>query len=87
LAAREIAVASRTAEGVLLKDGSIFFAPKSFARLAAQRFKLVELPIKELTYTRRNIVSYRSDAYLPPAGHRFIAMLKATGEKLSEQAT
>ena len=64
----------------------LFFAPKSFARLTAQRFELVELPIRELTYVRRNMVSHRSDTHLPPAGHRFIAILKATAKRLSEQA-
>lgn len=61
----------------------LYFAPRSVATLAAQRFKLVEIPVQELKYTRRNMVSYRRDAYLTPAGHKFIAILKAAADKLT----
>ena len=62
----------------------LFLAPKPLARLAAPRFTLIELPVKALTYARRNMVSYRSDMHLPPAGHRFIEILKSTAKKLAE---
>jgi DNA-binding transcriptional LysR family regulator len=63
----------------------LFFAPQSTVRLAAPRFELVQLPVKELKYARRNMVSYRSDAHLPPAGHRFIALLKTMAKKLADK--
>jgi DNA-binding transcriptional LysR family regulator len=62
----------------------LYFAPQAVAVLAAPRFKLVELPVNELTYARHNVVTYRRDAYLPPAGHKFIAALKATAQMLAE---
>ena len=62
----------------------LYFAPRAVAVLAAPRFKLVELPVNELTYARHNVVSYRRDAYLPPAAHKFIAALKSTTQMLAE---
>lgn len=62
----------------------LYFAPRAVAVLAAPRFKLVELPVNELTYARHNVVSYRKDAYLPPAAHKFIAALKSTAQVLAE---
>jgi DNA-binding transcriptional LysR family regulator len=61
----------------------LYLAPKSLARLAAPRFSLVELPVKEIGYTRRNLVSYRGDTHLPPAGHRFIEKLKVAAKGLA----
>jgi len=61
----------------------LYFAPRAVAVLGAPRFKLVELPVKELKYTRRNMVTHRKDAYLPPSGHNFIAALKATARMLA----
>lgn len=62
----------------------LYFAPRAVAVLAAPRFKLVELPVNELTYARHNVVSYRRDVYLPPAAHKFIAVLKSTAQMLAE---
>ena len=62
----------------------LYFAPRAVAVLAAPRFKLVELPVKELTFARHNVVSYRRDVYLPPAAHKFIAVLKSTAQVLAE---
>lgn len=65
-------------------NGSLLYlAPKSLARLGAPRFKLVELPVKEITYTRRNVVSYRSDIHLPPAGRRFIEKLRLASKEFA----
>jgi DNA-binding transcriptional LysR family regulator len=66
------------------KSDLLYFAPRAIAVLAAPRFKLVELPVKELTYARHNVVSHRSDAYLPPAADKFIAALKSTAQMLAE---
>ena len=66
------------------KSDLLYFAPRAVAVLAAPRFKLVELPVNELTYARHNVVSYRRDAYLPPAAHKFIAILKSTVQMLAE---
>jgi DNA-binding transcriptional LysR family regulator len=63
----------------------LYFAPRAIATLAAPRFKLVELPVKQLAYTRHNVVTYRRDAYLAPAGYRFIAVLKATARRFVER--
>lgn len=45
---------------------------------AAARFHLAMLHVKELTWIRRNGVSYRRDTYLSPVAQRFIQILKAT---------
>lgn len=57
------------------------FAPRSSVSEAARRSRLVVLPVRDFTHTRRVGVMYRKDAYLSPAARRFIEILKATSEK------
>jgi DNA-binding transcriptional LysR family regulator len=45
---------------------------------AATRLCLKVLPIRRSDWVRRVAVAYRKDAYLSPAGRRFIEILKAT---------
>ena len=52
------------------------FTSKRVMRHAAPRFRLKEVPLKELTWRRQVGVIYRKDAYLSPAARRFIEILK-----------
>lgn len=52
---------------------------------AQHRFRVTELRIKELTWSRSVGVSYRTDAYLSPAARRFIEILKATTKKIAKE--
>ena len=61
------------------------FGPTEVARYAAERYPIAVLPVKELGFTRRVGVLYRKDAYLSPAGRRFIEILKATAKKISSE--
>jgi DNA-binding transcriptional LysR family regulator len=54
------------------------FTSRNLLEQFAPHFKLVELPVRELKWTRRVGVSYRKDGYLSPAARRFIDILKAT---------
>jgi len=57
------------------------FTSKRIVEQAAARFRLKELPVKELVMRRPVGVHYRKDAYLPPAARRIIEILKETGRK------
>ena len=59
------------------------FTSKRIIERAASRFRLTILPVRELTMRRPVCALYRKDAYLPPAAHRFIEILKATAKELS----
>lgn len=59
-----------------------FNAKRAF-RESAQHLQLVEVPVKELTWTRHVGLSYRADAYLSPAAKRFIEILKATAKEIA----
>ena len=59
--------------------------PTEVARYAAERYPIAVLQVKELGFTRRVGVLYRKDAYLSPAGRRFIEILKATAKKISSE--
>lgn len=61
---------------------------KRLVEQAAPRVRLAELAVKEMRWKRRVGVSYREDAYLPPAALRFINILKSTaGQIAKEQQT
>lgn len=45
------------------------------------QYRFAEIRVKELERVRRVHASYRKDGYLSPAGHRLIAILKATVRK------
>jgi DNA-binding transcriptional LysR family regulator len=50
---------------------------------AAPRYQIAELPVAELTLPVRTGVTYRKGAYLPPAGRRFIEILKVTAKEIA----
>jgi DNA-binding transcriptional LysR family regulator len=59
----------------------ITFGSRSVAQHLARDLAIVALRIKVLSGTRRTCVTYRKDAYLPPAAFRFIEILqKVTAE-------
>jgi DNA-binding transcriptional LysR family regulator len=58
------------------------FSTKSVANYAASHLDIVALHVKVLSGTRRVCVTYRKDAYLPPAALRFIDMLKAMANNI-----
>lgn len=59
------------------------FTGRRVLQHAARQFRLIELPVKELAWTLRIGICYRKDAYLSPAAHRFIEILKGTSRKLA----
>jgi len=61
------------------------FTSRQVLRQTAQRFRLVEIPVKELKWTRPIGVIYRKDAYLSPAAKRFIEILKATAKEIAKE--
>ena len=54
------------------------FNSKRVIQNAASRFRLKEVPLKELTWRRPLGVIYRKDAYLSPSTQRFIEILKSS---------
>jgi DNA-binding transcriptional LysR family regulator len=62
------------------------FNSTRMVRYAAARFRIRELHVKDLAYTRRVGVYYRKDAYLSPAARRFIEILKATAKEISRES-
>ncbi len=54
------------------------FNSKRVIQHAAPRFRLKEIPLKELTWRRPLGVIYRKDAYLSPSTRRFIEILKSS---------
>ena len=61
----------------------ITFGSRSVAQHLARDLAIVPLRIKVLPGTRHTCVTYRKDAYLPPAAFRFIDILKATVNKIA----
>ena len=61
------------------------FGSREVARYAADRYRITELPVKDLISSRRVGVVYRKDAYLPPVGRRFIEILKATAKEIAAE--
>ncbi len=59
-------------------------APRQIVQQIAPRLRLIEIPVKELAWSRHVAVGYRKDAYLSPVALRFIDVLKATAKKLAE---
>ena len=52
---------------------------------AAPRYRLAELPIKDLTWQLGTAVSYRKDTYLSPAARRFIEIIKTTARNIAAE--
>lgn len=61
------------------------FLAKRIVRQAAARFRLKELPVKDVTWRRPIGIIYRKDAYLSPAARRFIEILKATAKEIAKE--
>lgn len=59
------------------------FSSRRFLQQVAGHFPLAVLRVREATSMRRIGVSYRRDAYLPPAGMRLIELLKDTARKIA----
>jgi DNA-binding transcriptional LysR family regulator len=57
------------------------FTARRVLQEAPSQFRLVELPVRELAWSRRFGICYRKDAYLSPAARRFIEILKSTAGK------
>jgi DNA-binding transcriptional LysR family regulator len=55
------------------------------ARNAIPRIRFAEFRVKELAWTRRVAVAYRSDAYLSPIARRFIEILKTTTQEIAKK--
>jgi DNA-binding transcriptional LysR family regulator len=58
------------------------FASRRELHEGARRFRLVELSVKGLPWIRTVGASYRKDAYLSPATHRLIDLLKSTAREI-----
>jgi len=61
-----------------VRSGLLCFVSRQVAQQSAERLRLKVLPIKELTLHRPIHVIYRKGAYLPPAAHRLIEILRST---------
>jgi DNA-binding transcriptional LysR family regulator len=61
------------------------YVPRRVLRQAGLRFRLKELPVRELELRRPIGILYRKDAYLPPAAKRFIEILKATAKEIAKE--
>lgn len=61
------------------------FTSKSVFHQAAHRLRLVEIPVKELSWTRPVGVIYREVGYLSPAAKRFIEILKTTAKEIAKE--
>ena len=61
----------------------VAFSSREFMRREAQRYGLVELPVKELSHFRSLSLVYRKDAYLSPATLRLIELLKTQAAEIS----
>ena len=61
------------------------FGPRQYLRQSTSGLRLVELPVKELSYRRSFGAHYRKDAYLSPAARRFMEILKTTAKEIDEE--
>jgi DNA-binding transcriptional LysR family regulator len=61
------------------------FTSRRVFQQAAQRFRLAEIPVKELKWTRPIGVIFRKDGYLSPAARRLIEILKTTAKEIAEK--
>ena len=90
LPAPQVAVATRSVR--LRLQTSAFsnllgFTSRRILKQVGPRFRLKELPIKELTWRRPVGVIHRKDAYLSPAARRLIEILKSTAREMSKEQT
>jgi len=66
---------------VVSRCGMLGFASRRSLRTAARRLRLVEIPVREMSWRRRVGVSHRKDVYLSPVARRFIEILRATARQ------
>jgi DNA-binding transcriptional LysR family regulator len=66
-------------------SGLLGYTSRRVIQQAASRFRLKELPVKELTWRRPVGVIYRKEAYLSPAAKRFIEILKTTAKEIAKE--
>ncbi len=62
------------------------FTSRRILRQAGPRFRLAEVPVKELRWRRPVGVIYREGGYLSPAARRLIEILKSTAQEISKDA-
>ena len=67
---------------LVAKSNILGFTSRRIAREALRHYNFVELPVKELAYTRRIGVYYRREAYLPPIAKRFLEVLNKTASQM-----
>jgi DNA-binding transcriptional LysR family regulator len=61
---------------LVAKSDLLTFGSRAVAEHTARHLGIVELRVKDFSGSRRIVMRYRKDAYLPPAAFRFIEMLK-----------
>lgn len=61
------------------------FNSRRAVRYGAVPFRIAEIRVRDLSYTRPVGVSWRKDAYLSPAAKRFIEILKATAREIAKE--
>jgi DNA-binding transcriptional LysR family regulator len=67
---------------VIAQSGLLGFTPRWELQQSSLPTRLVEIPVKELAWTRQLGVRYRKDAYLSPASQKFIGILKIEAARL-----
>jgi len=70
---------------IVASSAFLDFTSRRVFQQAAQRFRLAEIPVEELKWTRPIGVIYRKDAYLSPAARRLVELLKATARAITEE--
>ena len=70
---------------LLINSDVLGFTNTHVVREAVQHHRLVELPVRELAYTRSIGLYFRKDAYLPPVARRFIEVLKKTAREITTE--
>ena len=62
---------------LIAETALLSFVSRRHLEFSAGRYPLREVPIKEATMKRRLVVTHRTNAYLPPAAQRLMALLGA----------
>lgn len=63
----------------------LHFSSRPVVKQDARLFRIVELRIKDVSWIRRNGVSFRKDAYLSPVTQRFIELLKLVAKEIAKE--
>jgi|SRR5882672_10940257 len=61
------------------------FISRRIVRQAAPSFRLIALPVRDVTWRRPVGVIYRKEAYLSPAARRLIEILKAMAKEIAKE--